>query len=237
LILKSVELEAKRQLKLVNEKKKVNSEVRKVLPNGETEFLRPMPGAARMYPETDLPLLKISHDLINEVKKSLPKLRSETEKELKEEGLNEEMIKILLNENKVEEFKEFFRIIKNPKLVFKILLLYPKEIASKEKIPDENINEILNRDILFLVVKSLKDKKIFEIQVKHVLERIAKGLSFEEAIKFEKKEIHEIEEKILKLIREKPGLSENAYMGLVMKEFHGKISGKEAIEIIKKYVK
>src|SRR3972149_3930718 len=143
----------------------------------------------------------------------------------------------MLKQNKVEEFKEFFRIIKNPKLVFKILLLYPKEIASKEKIPDENINEILNRDILFLVVKSLKDKKIFEIQVKHVLERIAKGLSFEEAIKFEKKEIHEIEEKILKLIREKPGLSENAYMGLVMKEFHGKISGKEAIEIIKKYVK
>ena len=29
----------------------------------------------------------------------------------------------------------------------------------------------------------------------------------------------------------------NAYMGLVMKEFKGKISGKEASEIIKKYVK
>ena len=43
--------------------------------------------------------------------------------------------------------------------------------------------------------------------------------------------------RIHKIIREKPGLSENAYMGLVMREFKGKISGKEAIEIIKKYVK
>ena len=41
----------------------------------------------------------------------------------------------------------------------------------------------------------------------------------------------------MKIIKEKPGLSLNAYMGLIMKEFKGRISGKEAIEIIKKYIK
>ena len=41
----------------------------------------------------------------------------------------------------------------------------------------------------------------------------------------------------MKMIKEKPGLSEKAYMGLVMKEFGGKVSGKDAIEIIKKYLK
>jgi len=41
----------------------------------------------------------------------------------------------------------------------------------------------------------------------------------------------------MSLIKEKPGLSFNAYMGLVMKEFQGQISGNEAAEIIKKYVK
>ncbi len=40
----------------------------------------------------------------------------------------------------------------------------------------------------------------------------------------------------MKLIKEKPGLSVNAYMGLIMKEFKGKISGKGVSEIIKKYV-
>ena len=41
----------------------------------------------------------------------------------------------------------------------------------------------------------------------------------------------------MKIIREKPGLSENAYMGLAMAEMKGKIDGKTAIEIIKKFVK
>ena len=40
----------------------------------------------------------------------------------------------------------------------------------------------------------------------------------------------------MKIIKAKPGLSEKAYMGLVMKEFKRKISGRDAMEIIKKYV-
>ncbi len=36
----------------------IPSEVRKANPDGTTSFLRRMPGAARMYPETDVPLIK-----------------------------------------------------------------------------------------------------------------------------------------------------------------------------------
>ena len=59
MMIKTIDSEIKRQQKCVSEKS-CKSEVRNALPNGETEFLRPMPGAARMYPETDVPLLKIS---------------------------------------------------------------------------------------------------------------------------------------------------------------------------------
>ena len=55
--------------------------------------------------------------------------------------------------------------------------------------------------------------------------------------KIRKEDLHGMEGEIMKLIKEKPGLSVNAYMGLIMKEFKGKISGKEVSEIIKKYVK
>jgi uncharacterized protein YqeY len=41
----------------------------------------------------------------------------------------------------------------------------------------------------------------------------------------------------MKIIKDKPGLSDKAYMGLIMKEFKGQISGKEAMEIIHKFVK
>jgi len=92
IFLKVLEKEIERQIKLG---KKSKSEVRNALPDGKTEFLRPMPGSARMYPETDLPILKIHRDFINEAKRDLPKLRSVEEDELKKKGLNTDMIKLL----------------------------------------------------------------------------------------------------------------------------------------------
>ena len=146
------------------------------------------------------------------------------------------MIKLLFSENKVDEFKELVGLLRNPNLIAKILLIYPKEILSRAG-NKEDEEEIFNKDVLFSVVKSIKDKKISEAQVKQVMEKIARGETAEDAARFEKSDAVEIEEKIHKIIREKPGLSENAYMGLIMRESKGKISGKEAIEIIKKYVK
>ena len=119
IMVKTVENEINRQQDLL--KKRNPSEVRNVLPDGTSKFLRPMPGEARMYPETDLFLLKISRDFINKAKKELPKLRSDLKKELSGKGLNHEMIKLLIKQNKFEEFKEFLNILDNPKLIAKIL--------------------------------------------------------------------------------------------------------------------
>jgi len=38
-------------------------------------------------------------------------------------------------------------------------------------------------------------------------------------------------------MKSKPGLRAGAYMGLVMKEFKNKVSGKEVMDILKKYIK
>ncbi len=235
-IINTINYEIKRQQELVNKNKKIKSEVRKVLPDFKTEFLRPMPGAARMYPETDLPLLKLSRELINEVKKNLPKLISEIEKELKKEGLSQEMIKLLFKHNKIQEFKELLKIINKPQLIAKIFLIYPKEIASKNNKTFEEVFELLE-DYFQSILKAIEKNNLSESNIKETIEKLVKGIKFEEAIKFEKIEINEVNEKILKIIKNKPGLRTNAYMGLVMKEFKGKISGKEAIELIQKHVK
>ncbi len=234
IFVKIIENEVLRQKKLFDSGNPTKAEVRNTLPDCSSEFLRPMPGADRMYPETDLPLLKISRELINEIKKELPKLKSEIEEELKQTGANEEMIKLLLKENRVEEFKNLLNIYKNPNLIAKMILLFPKEISSKTGKSPENIEKKLEEfygDILI----ALNKKKILESDIKEILTKIISGESFENAIKIKKTDISNIEEKILKIIKEKPGLSENAYMGLVMSQIKG-ISGKEAMEIIKKFV-
>ena len=189
-----------------------------------------------MYPETDLPLLKVSRDMINDAKKSLPKLRSETEKELIKEGLNADMVKLLFKENKMDDFRELLHAVNNPSLVAKIVLMYPKEIAAKNKISIENVDERLNKDVLSEILENVKKKKINENEIKHVMNRIALGENISNILASEKTDLNAIEDKIKKIIKEKPGLSEHAYMGIVMAEFKGKVSGKEVMEIIKRYI-
>lgn len=210
------------------------SEVRKDNPDATTRFLRPMPGASRMYPETDLPLLRINRELINKAKETLPKLRTEISGELKEKGLSDEMVKLLTQGDKIEDFQSLLNLYNDPNFIVKALFLLPKEIASHEKISNEKINEILNLDIIESIIEAVSKDKINPEDVKHVMEKIVKGERFEDAIKLEKSDVGEIESEILKLVKEKPGLSIGGYMGLIMQKFKGKISGKEATEILEK---
>ena len=146
------------------------------------------------------------------------------------------MITLLLNQNKIEEFKQFLEIYNKPNFIAKIILLFPKEIASKT---GKSLNEIEEKlfDFYGDVLIALNKKKILESDVKEVLLKVVSGESFENAIKTEKKDLGEIEEKILKIIKEKPGLNANAYMGLVMAQMKGKVDGKKAMEIIERFLK
>lgn len=232
--IRNIEIAVKKEIERQQNSKEKNSEVRRVLADGTSEFLRPMPGSARMYPETDLPFLRISRDFINKAKKTLPKLKHEVKGDLKEKGLHEEMIKLLLKQNKIEEFKELLNILDKPNLIVKMLVVFPREIMIKEKISKERVEERLNRDVLIFVLEELKKEKISENQIKQVMERVAHGTKVQDAVLFKKQDLHSVEERIAKLIKEKPGLSQKAYMGLIMKEFRGAVSGKEVMEMIKK---
>jgi len=68
-----------------------------------------------------------------------------------------------------------------------------------------------------------------------IMTDIAKGKDANEALKIEK--VSNIEEEILRLVKERPGLTMNAYMGLAMAKFRGKASGKEIMAVLKRIVK
>lgn len=231
--IKTIENEVLRQKELYDEGTPTQPEVRNALPDSSSEFLRPMPGADRMYPETDLPLLKLSRDFIDSLKKDLPKLRSESAGELRERGLSEEMVKLILGEDKIEELKSLAEIYSNLNFIAKMIVLFPKEIASKENKTLEEVEEQV-MDYYGDILRLLNKKKIVEGDVKDILINLVKGMDFKEAIKIEKVDNSEIEEEILKIIKEKPGLNANAYMGLVMAKFKGKINGKQAMDVINK---
>jgi Glu-tRNA(Gln) amidotransferase subunit E-like FAD-binding protein len=231
----AIENEVIRQKELSDEGKPVEMEVRNVLPDATTEFMRPLPGSARMYPETDLPLLKISRDFINDAKKDLPKLKTDVESELRGKGLGEEMIKLLFKQNKLELFEELLKIVNKTELIAKMILMWPKEIA---KHANKDLAEVENllEDNFGSVLVELDKGKILESDVKNVLGDLVEGKSLEEATKIEKADSGNVEEFVMKIVKEKPGLNANAYMGLVMKEFKGAVNGGDVMTILKKYI-
>ena len=231
IMVKTVEMEIERQEK---DKEKVGG-VRNAKKDGTTEFLRPIPGSARMYPETDLELLKISRDKINGLKKELPKLKSDIEGELKDRGLSSELIGLVLKGN-LDEFNVLVQVCKDSNLVGKMVSLWRSELAKKGGKSLDEVKEILNERILEEILERVNFGDISKGDVKDIMKDILDGKSLGEAIKIEKVGDDETEEEIREIIKEKPGLGVNAYMGLVMQKFAGRIDAKKAMEILGRVV-
>ncbi len=75
-----------------------NVVVRKGKPeDGTTTALRPLPGGARMYPETDIPILEVTSDRWDAICDNLPLTTSEREGRLQGLGLSSNQIEAILN--------------------------------------------------------------------------------------------------------------------------------------------
>jgi len=227
--------EINRQLEIIKKGRKVREEVRKAEPDGLTKFLRPLPGAARMYPETDLPLIKITKEMVEEAKKSLPKLKHEIREELKSK-LHSELVSALIKENKIEDYYHLLEIYNKPALVAKMLTIWPKEISRREKVSFDEVSKKFDIVVLKNILENVKKGNLDESRIQEVMFEIIKGKPLKKAIKVEKADMKKIEKEVEFLIQKKPGLSIKAYMGLLMKKYKGKISGAKVVEIIKKHL-
>ncbi len=206
----------------------VPAEVRKVTSENFTRYLRPMPGASRMYPETDISPLKI-----NNIKISKPKTLDEREYEL---PLNDEESKQLVNRDLDSQFNIINKTYENPKLISRILLhTLPQLKDDGETISTYNLEKVLDLFKKGVIVKEGIPNALIQS-------------SNNEEIEINSENIEEdIEEFINNLIKEKEVFIKErgmgavgALMGPVMSEFRGKMDGgainKLLIEKIKEIV-
>jgi len=91
----------------------VPKETRKPHPDGTTSFARPLPGRARMYPETDIPPIRVT----NEMTKKAAQAESLEEKQHKlERVLNPEMAKKMLRSRNLDLFERLIKQGADPML-------------------------------------------------------------------------------------------------------------------------
>jgi Glu-tRNA(Gln) amidotransferase subunit E-like FAD-binding protein len=228
---KVIEYEIKRQLNSIKNSKKINKEVRKAEPDLTTSFLRPMPGAARLYPETDCSPVKIKKEYIKKKKKELPKLKSERLEEFqKKHNILQDLAKELIDNPNYETYVKNFKKL-NSQLIAYYLINVPKEIKKRfkldiTKLQDKDFEEVLG----YLNERKINDDGAIDIFIKKIKNE---KIDFD---KFSAVSEKELDKEIKKIIEEKKGLSIGAYMGILMGKYRGKADGKKIMEILKKYL-
>jgi len=76
----------------------VPAEVRAAGEDGTTRFMRPMPGSARMYPETDVPSIVVTRERFGAVRESMPEpLEAKEGRFVKEYGLSRDLAALIVD--------------------------------------------------------------------------------------------------------------------------------------------
>ncbi|MEM4475287.1 MAG: Glu-tRNA(Gln) amidotransferase subunit GatE, partial [Fervidicoccaceae archaeon] len=222
----------------------VPRETRMAEPDGTTRYMRPQPGAARMYPETDVPPIVVTEELLREAEKYKPVDPGVKLRELVElYGLSWQLAEqLLLDENLqlAEELMRMFRGRVDPTLVAAMFVNTLRALR-REGVPVDSLEVKHYVEALELVASG----KIAKEALPMLLEALArspgrraedvaselglKALSFEELERL----VDRVIEENLSLIIERGEASAKLVIGKVMTLARGRADGKIVAELVR----
>ncbi len=212
----------------------VPAETRAATSTGETIFLRPRPGASRMYPETDIPPLIVTKDELVDAQKMAPKSWEETISDLqKTYQLNTQLAEQIFDSNYFDLFETICQDKRiSPNFAASVLC---GTITNLER---RGLDAGLLRPIEILnAFRFLADNNIAKESLEMIFEKIMSGdvHSVVDAIEkaaISKMDANELDELLtdivesnLKIIQEDGLRSIDPLMGIVMKTMRGKVGG------------
>jgi len=211
----------------------VPEETRAARPDGTTVYMRPRPGSARMYPETDIPPIVISQELIERLRARLPKTLDVVAQQLVEKyGLSKQLANDLIDSEVVEDFEEIVsKTGVSPTVVASTLT----EVLRSLRREGINVEKITKAHIMrFFELVSCN--KVAKEAVRDVLAAVAqKGQDVDQIIDelgLWSPPISEVEDRIKVLVEEHKQeifADENKavakLMGKLMKDYRGRVDG------------
>ena len=225
--------------------KGVPEETRAANPDGTTRYMRPRPGAARMYPETDIPPIPITDEHIRRLRKALPELPEHRIRRLiKEYGINKKLALQLQDSEYGDLFEKIVEeTAASPTLVAATLTETFKSLKREgikvEKLRDNQIIKIFK---LISTGKTSKEalpeivKWLSEHESANPMDAVeALGLSM-----LPKDEVQRIIREIIsrnrELVVEKGERAFGFLMGLIMKKYRGKVNAEEVSKMLREEI-
>lgn len=204
----------------------VPCEVRKANQDNTTTYLRPMPGAARMYPETDVPAVRITEAVIDDIE--LPELIGDKAKRYEKAGMGKDLAELTARSEQadlVDEFITRFLEIK-PAYIAELVMTAAKTIKRNFGI---DINP--TPDDFLQLFAALAGGQITKESVLDVLKEnkpVSEAIHLYHVISDT-----ELRTTLKKIVQENPGVPFNALIGIAMKQLRGKAAGEKITQFLK----
>jgi glutamyl-tRNA(Gln) amidotransferase subunit E len=219
--------------------KGVPEETRDPLPDGISRYSRPLPGAARMYPETDVPPTIITDEKLAEIMEYMPEFPEEIEKRLiAEYKINEQQAHQLIRENNNELFEKLAAEYGDLSQIVAATLTNTYNELDREGVPVSDITD----DAMLAIFGMLHENKFAKEALPEIMREVAKGtepskvpsklglesMDSSEAAGIIASIVKEREE----FVRDKGMAAIGPLMGPVMGALRGKVDGKEANRLL-----
>lgn len=225
--------------------KGVPDETRGPNPDGTTRYMRPRPGSARMYPETDIPPLRITEDLLSEVKLNLPEHPSVLLNNLIEiYGLNRKLAEQLIDSDYLQVFKSIMSEVKIPAKFVAATLTETLKSIEREGFDVSVLPDSILVDIFKYVDKGLMVKESIPDVLKWLCSNV--NMNVEDALKalnirlLTREELEKIVEDAIIAksdLIDKMGIqASNPIMGFLMGRLRGKVDPQILMEVIRRKI-
>ena len=223
----------------------VVEETRKALDDGNTEYMRPLPTANRMYLETDIPLFQITNDMVEPIKNNLPELPDEKKERIKKEyKLSEDLASQIVRRLLGDTFESLLSKVKvDPTTVASVL------VSDLRDLRREGIDvSIFDEDKLVEVFSLLEEGKISKDAIKDLMIAVSKKPDADVADIAEESNltllsedavrdiIHEIATQNESMIKERQMGAMGPLMGMSMKKLKGKADGSLVNKIVREEI-
>jgi glutamyl-tRNA(Gln) amidotransferase subunit E len=224
----------------------VPAETRTAKEDATTRYMRPRPGAARMYPETDIPPTIITDELMAKVRNNLPESsEKKIPRLITQYGLNEKLAKQIACS---EHYILFEEIVKETGVQASTVAAFLTETLKALKREGAQVEKV-GEDQIKIIFKAIGSGELTKEAVPEVFTWLSQneGKSVQDAVAalglkmLTEAELATIVERVVGA--NKPAvdkLGKNAYgmlMGAVMKEVRGKANPESVAKLLKERLK
>jgi len=218
----------------------IPAETRMPTEEGMTNFMRPRPGSARMYPETDIIPVRITDEKRYQIKESLPESYDRQINNYKQIGLNDKLSIQIFDSKYKSLFEKLVKEIDLPPNFIAAQLTETLINLSRNDVDISKIKDI-DLEVIFVEIqngviakesfeKIIQDICNNEMKLNDIITKMKENILSDQDIERIIKEIIILKKDV---IEEKGQESFSILMGEAMKKLRGKVDGKKVSDKIR----